>query len=204
MHRKSIVALGLCALMALVVSARADTMIADFEDGGVGGFQAWSGNPVSNVTVGGTKAMQMVVTNQYWGQETTVDWANAAVNAANLNPADTIEFDLMLPSAGYIWPTAPTAQIKLWGPSEADQYAPAAAIPTSLLLDVWQHVVIPVPDRATALGGIDIYLNPGYGSGGAYSQQVMYVDNLKFVSVPEPASLALLALGGLMGLRRRA
>jgi MYXO-CTERM domain-containing protein len=183
-------------------TASADVMLSDFESGTLDGWQNYSGNPIANVEIGGSKTMQLTINNQYWGQSVMQDWSNPQLTTTNFNANSQLEFDVWIPSS-YTWGgLAYHAELQ----SAGDPNWSGADLGLNVALkDAWQHVVYDYSaglPRTGAMTNLVTWFNPGWGPD-AYTAQVIYIDNIKLTQVPEPAALGLLSVGGIALIRRR-
>jgi hypothetical protein len=209
--KKSAIFVMLCLAVVLMTGmARAETMLSDFEDNTLDGWQNYAGNPMVVVAAPlpgmGALSMQATINNQYWGQEVMQSWANPALVVANVNAGSSIDFDLVFPSAGY---TMTYADIKLevqnqggilGNQTTGDMLHNLSNIAKDTLIHVSFDLTPYLPMDPTSTGmNLVFYINPGW-TPDTYVPQTVYVDNVKIASVPEPATLVLLAMSSLMAL----
>ena len=217
-------AFGSAILCSVPVSSQAAVMVADFA-GGTWPVQGWGVSSLSTSTdpAPGSGPWGSVTVGQYWGQMTIPSWATGNTSVANLNGNSKVEFDLILPSSGWLSGNV-TIDLGLYIDSTNDstnngvEYGPAAAsYDISGMKDQIIHFATDysaagiLPDAAG--GGPDLTLNiyPNYNwmwDGGnsqsiSYTPQQFYIDNIALTSVPEPSAAAALGAMGVLGLLRR-
>jgi hypothetical protein len=215
-----------CAILSCMSGAsQAAVVLADFT-GGTWPVQGWGVASLSTTMdpSPGSGEWGSVAVSQYYGQMTIPSWATGNLTVANLNSNSKLEFDLILPSAGwlsgninidlgiYIDPTNDSV-------NNGTDYGPAgASFNVSSSKDQILHFAIDysaagiLPD---AIGGgpdINLNINPGYDwmwdtggnpSGVPYTDQSFYIDNITLTSVPEPSAAAVFGAMGVMALLRR-
>jgi hypothetical protein len=201
-------------------SASAAVVLADFT-GGTGPVQGWGVASLSTSTdpAPGTGAWGAVAVSQYWGQMTIPSWATGNMTVANLNSNTQLEFDLILPSTGWVTGNI-NIDLGIYIDSTNDavnngiDYGPAGqSFNVSSSKDQILHFVVDysaagiIPD---AIGGgpdINLNINPGWDGmwteANPYVNQQFYIDNITLTNVPEPTAVALGAMGVLMLLRRK-
>lgn len=114
------------------------------------------------------------------------------------SPYASVSLDVFIKETG--WETAPADLARVWvevdGGVELDILNTAGADIDDLLIEgFWMNLGVDLSGYTTAT------LHVGLDSNAATEN--MYVDNIVFTDVPEPASLGLLALGALALIRRR-
>ncbi|MGD0519064.1 MAG: PEP-CTERM sorting domain-containing protein [Thermoguttaceae bacterium] len=211
--KKSAINLVLCLGIALLMSGTAqavDTMLSNFEDNTLDGWQNYAGNPIAVVAAPlsgmGAYSMQETITNQYWGQEVMQSWANSSLNVTNLNAGSKIDFDIDFPSAGYSM-TYADVQIEVQnsgGSLGAQDTGTLTQSLSNMAKDTLIHMSYDLSsflprDPTSNSMNLVLWVNPGWTSG-TYTNQIVYIDNVKITGnpVPEPATIVLLGMGGVM------
>ena len=212
------------ALSVAAVQAQGVTIISDnFESLTPGAnLAAWSGGSIANNTVtaapvgvGGSMGVQWAVdfNAQYNGYQ-AYQWQNASVTGnTSLNLADyTLSFDL------YVNGPAALSALQLNVQSANSWSGPwtstgSAGVPVSSTMGAWQHVSLSLNDPVWTSNTLNptgsIYqlqfqLNGWQLQGGGPAVgEVVVLDNLSVVMVPEPTCAALAGLGLLSLLIRR-
>lgn len=198
-------------------SSPAAIVLADFT-GGTAPVQGWGVASLATSTdpSPGSGDWGSVTVSQYWGQMTIPVWATGNLTVSNLNSHSKLEFDLILPSAGWL---SGNINVDLGISINGTDFGPASAsYNISALKDQVVHFAVDysgagiLPDATTGGPDISLNINPGYDwmwDGGnsesiPYVNQQFYIDNITLTAIPEPsASAALGAMGALALLRRR-
>jgi hypothetical protein len=209
----------LCLAIALMTGmARADVVISNFEDNSVDGWTTYAGNPVAVVPAPlpgmGTYSMEETVNNAYWGEILIQSgkwgsgpndwWGNSMVNPTNINANSHLKLDIDFPAANWL-PNYATVQLRLQssgGAVSGDQWFTTNL--TGLIKDAITPVDIdysaftPMDPGTTSINFI-LYVQPNYDPNwGTYTAKAV-IDNVT-LTVPEPATLVLLAMSGLMAI----
>lgn len=225
--KRSIVFAAVSIALAITASARANELLYSFEAGDTGGpTDGFTGAGITSTstTVGATNgltALQLTATGGYVGSHSTVAGPLAILDNPNITG---IQADITLPAlytGNYadlgVTIFASDATTGDYG----EQFTPSTSLFTNIdFTDGATHTVQlalgPGPDPVN--GGTETYaafLNEGYvpsefqftlSSDDSATQPFVFdVDNVQAVgiSVPEPASLGCIALGGLLVARRR-
>lgn len=206
-------------------SAQAAVVLADFT-GGTWPVQGWGVASLSATTnpSPGSGEWGSVTVSQYWGQMTIPVWAAGNLTVANLNSNTKLEFDLILPSSGwlsgninidlgiYIDPTNDSTNNGTdFGPS-GQSYNVSGLNDQILHFAIDYSAAGVLPEAAGGGPDINLNINPGYNwmwdgnnpGFSPYANQQFYIDNITLTSVPEPsAAVAFGAMGALSLLRRR-
>ena len=230
-NRARFVGLTLC-VTALVAGppAHAAVMMSDFDTtthyGGVGGWFNYDSMPVAATVTsptGGTGTWLEYGPHQYYSKLTAQSWATPNVSVADWNANDQIEFDVIFRGSGAnAWlansPVTVKFEMQTTGGTlgTVNKYPSTSVDPTAK--DQIIHVVVDYssfkPFDATATGW-NLSLSE-FQPGWAWEWESLqnnpnaipyaasaYIDNTQFTNVPEPASIGLLTMGALLGLRRR-
>ncbi|MGA2798648.1 MAG: PEP-CTERM sorting domain-containing protein [Thermoguttaceae bacterium] len=208
--KKSAIFVMLCLAVLLTGMVRADVVVSNFEDNAVDGWFNYAGNPIAVIAAPalpglGNYSLEETVTNPYWGQITAQSWANATLNTANLNASQSIDMDLVFPSANWL-PSWANLQLEVQdgGGSLGTQTNSFYLNLTGLTKDAITPVSFPISsilplDPTANFVNLSLWVQPGYDPAwGTYTAKVD-IDNVTLV-VPEPATLVLLAMSGLMAL----
>lgn len=192
--------------------------LADFESG-TSPVQNWGVVSLATATAPspGTGGWGDATVSQYWGEMTIPSWATGNLTVANLNSHSKVEFDLILPSSGWLGSNV-NIRVEFQLNGGAAYSSGWATTNVSASKDQIVHFTFDYSAAGTfpaATAGPDITLNinPGYEwmwdgantSGTAYTPQQVYVDNIQLTGVPEPGVAALGGLGvlGLLIRKRR-
>ena len=227
MKRLCLMTAAAAVLSMMTATTRAAVIVSNFEPGSGtynGGVQGWFPygtqgiSTIANPTGGGASTWADIDANQYYAKITAQDWAVPGVTTADWIAADNLEFDILLPGSGpTVWLPNGNATVDVefnthtGGAGAVAKHASATV--NGALKDTVQHVSIPLaslqPFDATPNWDLSINLYPGYDwgwdggntSGIAYDAH-WYLDNVQFTNVPEPASMTLIALAGVLAMRR--
>jgi hypothetical protein len=194
----------LCCLTIVSTAQAADIMVANFEDGTVDGINNWSGGTLAVATnpAGQTgNWLDFGINNAYWGQLVIMDWANSAITVPNLLQTKSVDYDLVLDPATYT-STEVYLQIELQTSGGFDQWINGPTL-TGFTLGTPYHVSIDVSSMMALINpsaispNLMIYVNPKTG---IPPTEHVFMDNIQLIAVPEPATIVLLAMSGLMAI----
>ena len=215
-------ALGLALLNGPTV---ANVIHSDFDPGGTyyGGTEGWfnyAGNPgfATATPTGGSTLWLEVKPNQYSGNITSQNWATPDVTVATWNSNSHLDFDVIVDTQWIPNNAAQAISVELQVGGGVSGTVNKYANPTidTSLKNTIQHVSIPLAslqpfDPTSTFWNLSFNLSPGYAwewdsnnPGVQPYNPHYYIDNVAWVTVPEPASALLVVMGsvcGVLGIR---
>lgn len=212
MKRTLMIAASLVVGFGLAQTSQADVVIGDFEGAAETGWGSWSGGvaafspgiSVSNEAATlGTDSLKIDISG--WGQHLAYS-AGTAGTIADFEANNTLEFDVIFPE------TTSSGWAELFEVVLNSQYGGFTAISSGAMQVGWgdggggAQTLNVALDYSTIKSAWTTNGTPGwveliFAFNDDGSHPVKYVDNVRLT--PEPASAALLGLGGLMMTARR-